>query len=400
MRLKVSKIDIRFGDYPLQKPFRISSGVIRAVPQMFVEADIVSDGKSVRGFGHNSIGMLWADRREMPLEAKERQLRKCAEKAAKKLRGFAFSTPFDFYKKFVLKNETELPNLAYVMALSPIDLALWDAYAKSRGRNVFDLPEVRKRANGSKPRKVRVVHLVGMDDALDTITRAISTEGVTLFKVKLGGNPQQDAARVNRIAKIKGVTGLSADANEAYGSPEDLRNFVSLLEKRALRKLLLIEQPFFRNSTVSVKNVGIKIPIFADESCADHRDIKKLHKLGYGGVALKPHTKTFSGTLLCLDELRKYRMAWTIMDLTTAPPIGYLVGLMCGSRISSVCGTELNGRQYYKNWNSLFALGFSRQRGVFAVREGFVRSIGLFEREGWGITESVFNSYRRAAQAY
>src|SRR3989338_4008102 len=99
--LLVKNIEIRFGDYPLKKPLAIASGVIRNVPQMFVEVDIVSGGKAVKGFGHNSIGTLWADRRKLSIKEKERELQDCVQRVSKKILGFAFSTPFDFYKKFV-----------------------------------------------------------------------------------------------------------------------------------------------------------------------------------------------------------------------------------------------------------------------------------------------------------
>ncbi|KKW41033.1 MAG: hypothetical protein UY91_C0028G0007 [Parcubacteria group bacterium GW2011_GWB1_55_9] len=233
-----------------------------------------------------------------------------------------------------------------------------------------------------RPRTVRVMHLVGMGDPVHSIVRAIKKEGIAHFKIKLGGRPDADAKRVNRIAEIKGVEKVTVDANEAYGSPGDLSNFIGLLGSRALRKLLLIEEPFARNSRTRVNDIGARVPVFADESCADHRDIKKLYAQGYAGVALKPHTKTFSGTLLCLDELRKRRMRWTIMDLTTAPPIGYLVGVACGSRLTTIGGTELNGRQYYKNWKRL------------------IRSFRASEPVGWGVSEALFKKYRTAARGY
>ena len=380
--LLVKNIEIRFGDYPLKKPLAIASGVIRNVPQMFVVVEVSDGAKTVKGFGHNSISAVWADRRDLPLRERERQIKECVERARRGLRGFAFSTPFDFYTKFALKNRTQLPNLAYVMALSPIDLALWDAYAKLKGKSIFALPEVKSRMDHDRPRTVRVMHLVGMGDPVHSIVRAIEKEGIAHFKIKLGGRPDADAKRVNRIAEIKGVEKVTVDANEAYGSPGDLSNFIGLLGSRALRKLLLIEEPFARNSRTRVNDIGARVPVFADESCADHRDIKKLYAQGYAGVALKPHTKTFSGTLLCLDELRKRRMRRTIMDLTTAPPIGYLVGVACGSRLTTIGGTELNGRQYYKNWKRL------------------IRSFRASEPVGWGVSEALFKKYRTAARGY
>lgn len=377
----IRKIEIRFGDYPLKKPLAIASGVIRNVPQMFVAVEVSDGAKTVKGFGHNSISAVWADRRNLPLRERERQIKECAERAGRELRGFAFSNPFDFYRVFVLRNRTKLPRLAYVMALSPIDLALWDAYAKLKRKNVFALPEVRRRMDYGRPRRVLVMHLVGMDDPFSSVVNAVRQEGVTHFKVKLVGDPMSDAARVNRIAEIRGVGKLTADANEAYGSPDDLKTFAGLLGSAARRKLLLIEQPFSRDSSRAVSRAGVDIPIFADESAVAHRDIKKLCVQGYAGVALKLHTKTFSGTLLSLDELRARGMAWTLMDLTTAPPIGYLVGVACGARLRSAAGTELNGRQYYKDWRRL---------------------IRLFQptgAPGWGVDGATFERYSSFARA-
>ncbi|MFH1618354.1 MAG: mandelate racemase/muconate lactonizing enzyme family protein [bacterium] len=393
MTAEITNVEVSFGRYPLARPLKISPGVIRDVPQVFVVADVRAGGKSVAGLGHASSSVLWADRRTLKPEEKESQLKKCLAETARKLRKFVFSSPFDFYNFFVLRNTSELPDLSYVMALSPIDMAIWDAYAKLRGLHVFDLPGVRTRTDYAEPQKVAVMHLISVEDDLDGVRDSIVREGISFFKIKLAGIPAADAGRVNAVCGISGVAKVAADANEAYPSAEKLEEFFLMLDEKVRDDILFLEQPFPRDSSISAWGFKKKTPIFADESYAYPVDIKKVFQRGYSGAAMKPHAKTFSGTLLALDDVRKNGMSFAFTDLTTAPPIGYAVGLMCGARLSGVGGVELNGSQYYRDWDNLITLGFPDMRDAFRAQNGCIRADALFTKEGWGISDEAFKKY-------
>lgn len=375
--LEIETVRVWFAEYPLARPFRISSGSLSSIPQIFISIHCKYGKEKIIGFGHNSYSLIWADHRHLSSLQKDREFRRYLKKSASRLKGIRLGSPFDFYRKFILQSKSELPDLVRLMALSPIDLALWDAWAKARKSPVFKLPIVQKYLDTKKPQIKSVMYLATIGYSLSDIKRDIRREDIHSFKVKLKGDPSWDSMRLNRISCIKGLVSITADANESYTDLKELNKFIDLLSKNTRKILRFVEQPFLRDSDFSVKNISKKIPIFADESYAFHSDIPKLYNLGYFGVSLKPHTKTFSGTLLALKELKKRKMRYSIMDLTTAPPIGYRVGILTAQYLRGETPPESNGKQFYRVW------------GV--GREEFRNSKTL---DGWGVLPEEFWKFK------
>ena len=390
--MKITDVNIWFSAYPLQRPLHMSSGIIRSVPQVFVKIQAVSGKKTVVGLGHNSYSPLWADRRIIPYKEKERQIRHAILAIKTRLKSSSFKHPINFYEKFVFGDPGQIPRLAYVMAFSPFDLALWDAYAKLQKKHIFALPEVKKRMSADTKGFLEVTHLVDIDASLRSVADTAKKEGMTSYKIKLRGEPVLDAERINSFAEMGFVRTILADANEAYTSEKKLRQWLGMLSIESERKIFFLEQPFPRNSRKRLP--AIKNIVFAaDESYANHRDIEKIWNMGYRGVALKPHTKTFSGTLLTLDAIKKRNMSFGIMDLTTAPPIGYFVGALTAAHLPTAGPLELNGRQFYRNWGKLVDRGFKNRRDAFLCRKDKIKIACDYAKPGWGIGESEFDAY-------
>lgn len=391
--MKITDADISFSTYPLRRPLSIASGVIRGVPQVFVKLRINSGRETVIGLGHNSYSPLWADRRNVPINQKDKEIRNTIAAIGLQIQGYQFTHPFDFYREFALKNSNSIPKLAYIMALSPFDLALWDAYAKFQKRHIFRLPEVKKRMSAKSKKFLEVTHLIDLGASLHSVGGVFKREGIASYKIKLCGDPFSDAKRINSFAAVKFIRYILADANEAYASEDELRQCISMLSEKSRKKLIFFEQPFPRDSKyLSLKIKGIAL--VADESYADHRDIEEIWRKGYRGVALKPHTKTFSGTLLALNIVKRKAMLSGVMDLTTAPPIGYIVGVLTAAHLPTIGPVELNGRQFYRNWKGLIDRGFRHSRDMFFCKKGRIRIYCDYSKYGWGIEEKQFDAYR------
>lgn len=389
--MRVESVDVKIRDYPLTKPFTIASGTIIGVPQVFVTL-VVSDGKRVvKGFGHNSISPIWSDRRAVSLDEKLDQEMRCIKDIANDMTRFEFEDPFGFYNKFCRGKYEDLPDLAYITTVSPFDLALWDAYGKMFGRNVFDLDI--KNMPGGIPRNPEIMYTFGVGDVPASVRRVIEEYGISSIKMKLTGNPEKDAESVNRISSVDGVNNIVADANESYKSIRDLKYFIKHAHV-SLDGLFAIETPFPRDSDIDINALETNIPVIADENLVTHNDVEGLNKLGYKVLALKPSTRTFAGFLSSLGEARKRGMKCVVMDLTTGPPIGYAVQIASASKMGGVL-TEANGRQFY-NWDGLVDRGFPGEeyRDAFYVKNGRVDPSIFLEGTGWGISEKVFNTYR------
>lgn len=382
MKIEVKKISVWFRNYPLARPFKISSGTLNSIPQIFIRAECIYGDKTIIGLGHNSYSLIWADNRNIPLSKKDPEFRKFIKKICLRLKGFKFSTPFDFYRAYVLQNNTGLPDLSYVMGLSLVDLALWDVYAKAKASGVWNLPIVHSYLDYRVPYPRSVMYLAGLDYPLTAVKKAVEKENVHAFKIKLKGDPIWDARRVSKVASVAGVKEITVDANESYASAGKLTLFIESLGPGARRALKFMEQPFSRHSKIKVKEISQIIPVFADESYAFHSDVPELKRLGYAGVSLKPHTKTFTGTLLALKELKKRKMKYSVMDLTTAPPIGYKVGAQTAKYLNTLVPPEANGIQYYRHW-----------------KEMKKKVAGKASRLGWGVEEETFTDFFRTSFA-
>jgi muconate cycloisomerase len=108
------------------------------------------------------------------------------------------------------------------------------------------------------------------------VARAFST--VKCFKVKVAGDPKQDAARVQAVAKARPDADLWIDANQSY-RPIYLESFLQRIA--GMEQVRCLEQP-----VPSVDWLGLKrgrgrsaLPIAVDEGCFSSYDVARLARL-------------------------------------------------------------------------------------------------------------------------
>lgn len=309
-----------------------------------------------------------------------------------------------------------MPRLAQLVAASPTEAAIHDAYGKALGENSYNLlgaehvnrdlgvylgnefaGEYLDQYTLRRPKDVMpLYHLVGaldplieadisnrVDDGLpETLPEWIARNGLTHLKIKLGGdNLAWDVERVVSIERVaaqaqaaRGCTAwfYSADFNEKCANVEYVLEFLAQVGQRspdALRRLQYIEQPTHRDLQAHLDNhmhKAAKIkPVVIDESLVDFESLLLSRELGYSGVALKA-CKGHSEALLMGAAAQKFGMFLCVQDLT-CPGASFLHSATLSARIPTVAAIEGNSRQFCPSGNR----GWSdRFPSMFHVTDG------------------------------
>ncbi len=309
-----------------------------------------------------------------------------------------------------------MPRLAQLVAASPLEAAIHDAYGKTLGENAYNLlgeefvsgdlskyltdefaGEYLDRYTLRTPKpSMPLYHLIGALDPLtdvdvgarindglpETLPEWIAADGLTHLKIKLNGdNLSWDVARVVSIEKVaseaQAARGCeswcySADFNERCENVEYVLDFLAKVKERspqALERLQYIEQPTSRDLKANPDarmHAAAKIkPVVIDESLIDLESLLLARDLGYSGVALKA-CKGHSEALLMGAAAQKYEMFLCVQDLT-CPGASFLHSASLSARIPTVAAIEGNARQYCPAANEDWA---DRFPSMFRVTDG------------------------------
>ena len=325
-----------------------------------------------------------------------------------------------------------IPPLCTLVAASPFDAALHDAFGKVHGLNCFstygsdfmsyDLGHylgaefagewldryVDKKA---KPR-MPLYHLVGALDPLTTadVTKPIGDglpetlgewihfNGLTHLKIKLNGDDLNwDVERVvgvNKVAeteqKKRGLAQwfYSLDFNEKCGSVAYLLEFLRKVKESTpagFDKIQYIEQPTKRDLKADSANVmheASKLrPVVIDESLLDLESLRDAKKMGYTGAALKA-CKGQSQSLLMAAAAKKDGMFLCVQDLS-CPGASLLHSASIAAHVPGVAAIEANSRQYCPAANEPWVEKFP---GMFRIKDGTMET-GLLDGVGLGVIQ-------------
>jgi len=322
----------------------------------------------------------------------------------------------------LLPEPEPMPRLAQLVAASPLEAAIHDAYGKTLGENAYNLlgcayvnadlaaylgPEFageyldRYTSRQCKP-NMPLYHLVGaldplfpgdithaIDDGLpETLGQWILAEGLTHLKIKLNGEDLQwDVERVAAVERAASEAQTrrgcqqwhySLDFNEKCASVSYVLDFLKQTEEiapAALGRVQYIEQPTHRDLRANPENrmhAAAKIkPVVIDESLIDLESLLLAREQGYSGVALKA-CKGHSEALLMGAAAQKYKLFLCVQDLTCVGA-SFLHSASIAARIPTVAAIEGNGRQYCpagnRGWDQRFPGMFKIAAGTVATSE-------------------------------
>lgn len=324
-----------------------------------------------------------------------------------------------------MKLTEAIPDLAIALAVSPLDIALHDAYGRLHSKSSFDcfthehvgtdlshfLGEEFLGKDFSEiiaPKTAPTLflyHLVGsldplskddlnrkIDDGLpETLEDWIRSQQLSHLKIKLTGKElDADVGRVVEIDRIASRAfptkpfSYSLDFNEACENEDYVIDFLERLERlnrEAVPKIHYIEQPMGRDlrlrKEVTMHRVSRLKPVVIDESLTDLDMLRFAKQQGYSGIAVKA-CKGISDSILLSAAAKQWGMKIYVQDLTC---IGgsFMASASLASRIQGVTAVEGNGRQYCpagnKDWESLYRPMFKILGGV--VPTELLSGVGL-----------------------
>ncbi|MCW4020912.1 MAG: hypothetical protein NWF14_06770 [Candidatus Bathyarchaeota archaeon] len=444
--IRVLELERTFRKDNFRVPLKFGKVVVEESTSMIVKATVENKkGNVAEGVGAMPLMDQWAfPDPSVSHEKKQEAMALIGEKTCKLLKNDSskgFSHPIDIMlgvKNDILKvskgvdRETRLkvpmPVLGVLVATSPIDAAVHDAFGRVNGICSYDGygpefmehdlsfylgDEFRDRyiSDYIRPeyaRELPVFHLVG---ALDKLTRGeidpsdprdglpvcledwIERDDVFCLKVKLSGTDiEWDVTRTKAVAEVAKETlekkgreefYLSTDANEMNLSSDTTLEYLKKLRREspmAFGKLLYIEQPTERTLTrhmFCMNQVAKVRPVLVDEGVVDLESFDLAIKLGWSGAAVKT-CKWHSSSLMYIAKMEHYGIPYSIQDLT-CPGLSLVHSASLASRTNPLKGFEYNARQYLP-----FAYSEIQEthESLFTVKHGLVKtdtldSVGL-----------------------
>lgn len=157
-------------------------------------------------------------------------------------------------------------------AKAALEMACWDIAGKAAGKPVYDLL-----GGAVRPRTVRCRFSMGAYDPERAAARAreLIAEGFDTIKVKVGGDPRDDAARVRAVrAAIGPDKALTIDANCGWS----VETAIACVNSLADCNIALDEQPTPDGDYAGLARVRreTKPPVMADDICFDLAHAREL----------------------------------------------------------------------------------------------------------------------------
>ena len=376
-----------------------------------------SEGKEATGWGETPLNIQWIWPASGPYEERHAQVKNFCLTIQEKIAswqtevGHPIEISYDILERQLpnalrdfntsspessQSNNGPMPWLAALVAFSPFDIALHDAYGKLHGLAIYEtykepfmsrdlsrflepdapsFPDFKGQYPcdylvQSAPDKLMVWHLVGGLDPLEvneltgqepddgypiTLRDWIDTDGLKALKVKLRGSDWEwDWNRLVSVGKMaieKDVSWLSADFNCTVHEPNYVNEIMDRLRDefpRIYGMVLYVEQPFpydLEKHQIDAHSVAARKPLFLDESAHDWKVVRHGRQLGWTGVALKT-CKTQTGAILSACWAKAHGMTLMVQDLTN-PMLAQIPHVQLAAHVGTIMGVESNGMQFY-----------------------------------------------------
>ena len=425
---------------PFRSPLKFGGRVMEKATLVNVDIEVESrDGKRhASGFGSMPLGNVWAwPSDKVTPEESEKAMQRFAEEVvdlANECNEFGhpidlvyhLSAEYDHLGKSLstqLKIAEPIPELAQLVAASPFDAALHDAYGRLHNLNSFDVlsskfmnhdlseyldvefkKEYLDQYTLRQPKeRMPLYHLVGALDPLtdadvtkkvgdglpETLAQWIPLNGLTHMKIKMSGdNFEWDVERtlaINAVAEeAQAKRGCkewfySVDFNEKCPNVNYVVDYLKAIQSKsqaAFDRIQYIEQPTHRNLRAHPENKmheAAKIkPVVIDESLINYETLQLARDQGYTGVALKA-CKGQTETLLLGAAAQKFKMFLCVQDLT-CPGYSFLHSASIAAHLPTIAAIEGNGRQYCPAGNKPWAKRFP---SMFDIKDGTVGTSAL-----------------------
>jgi len=327
-RFTVRDIALYERDTPFAKPFRFGAVTLEGAAQAFVRVEIaLEDGRVASGATAELMVPKWFDKNPAlsTAETVDELRRSLAIAQRIYLANAAPLTAFASHTA-AIGTQTErcaaehIPALAAAFGPAQIDKAILDALLRAHDIDIFrglaaniagldgrltpdiDAQAVQHFLASRQPlARVALRHTIGMLDALEGqggLAEIVAAHGCRSFKIKLGGNPEIDAARLAAIDAELARIGIdyraTADANEQYADLAALTALCDALQRDGrlaglAGRLLYIEQPLPREHALQTPlgPLAERFAFIIDESDDSYDAFPQARRLGYRGISSK-----------------------------------------------------------------------------------------------------------------
>lgn len=209
-------------------------------------------------------------------------------------------------------------------ARNALDCALWHLLCQQQGKTIFDLIQAEK--HESLP-TLYTIPIDTPDMMAENALRSVQ-KGAKILKIKLGS--QANIERLKALRESCPTIPMMLDMNESW--TEDF--FIQMIPILEHYQILFIEQPLpvGQEPLLSPTN----IPLFADESCHDVRDLEQLSPF-YQGINIK------------LDKTGGLTHALLLFQYAKHKKLKIMIGCMMASSLSIAPAYALAclGADYY-----------------------------------------------------
>jgi L-alanine-DL-glutamate epimerase-like enolase superfamily enzyme len=224
-------------------------------------------------------------------------------------------------------------------ARNAVDCALWDLEAKLGRRRAADAIGV------IRPQSLETAFTLSLGTPEAMAAQARQNAFRPLLKVKIGGDG--DIARIRAVRDAAPGSRIILDANEAWTDENIAENMAVAAEL----DVALIEQPLPAGKDGILARIVRQVPVCADESVHEARDLEKLAGL-YDAINIK------------LDKAGGLTAALLLRDRARKLGFGVMVGCMVGTSLGTAPAVLLAQGADFVDLDGPLLLALDREPGL------------------------------------
>ncbi|GAB2600344.1 mandelate racemase/muconate lactonizing enzyme family protein [Kribbella endophytica] len=269
-------------------------------------------------------------------------------------------TPFDvelFHQQAAKRLSPAVSN-GFPFARAAVDLAMHDAAGKLAGVPVHAL------LGGKVHDEIPLCSAIGVGAPETVREHAQQSSDYAAYKVKIGGDPDQDAAIIEAVAEVAGTKPLWLDANQSY-RPSALKQLLD--RTRHIRTIHCVEQPVPSTDLLAMRRLRglIDLPVAIDEGSFTAQDLARAIQLDAADLVVVKICK--SGGLRQALKTAQVALSGGLEILSsglTDCGIGFAAALHVFSQLELALPAELNGPELLSD---LYVEGLTITKAVATV---------------------------------
>ncbi len=204
-------------------------------------------------------------------------------------------------------------------------------------------------------------------DTPDAMAKASKALPVKCLKVKVAGEPELDAERLQAVAAARPDAALWIDANQSY-RPVNLELFLKRIE--GIRQVRCLEQPVPSVDWLGMRRARERtnLPIAVDEGCFSSYDVARLARMDACDLVVLKVAKS-AGPRNCLRSaaVAEANGLGLLASGLTEAGIGFAASVHVFSTLDLLLPPELNGPRFLAD---LMVDGLRVENGVVTVPDG------------------------------